>query len=403
MRRIVDLPLIIILMGIVSLMMFVPAGFAATTRDWLPARSFFYSGVLFALLTVLLGLATAGRRKVSLTRAYLTALVATFAFLPLMMAVPFNEAVPDTRFLNAYFEMVSSITTTGATLFEPDRLAPSVHLWRALAGWFGGYVMWVAAIAILAPLNLGGFEVISRGAVRDSGGLQRASSRVGRTTDSREILGRHALQLLPVYAGLTLALWFGLLVSGEAPLLAICHAMSTLATSGISPVSGAGGGQSGLAGEVLIFAFLVFGVSRTAFAPERGGWPLLRLPSDPEAQIGVLLVALIPSFLFLRHWIGAFEVAEEGDLTAAIGAFWGSAFTVLSFLTTTGFESGQWDTARDWSGLQTPGMILIGLALIGGGILLLRQTAILKPNRMKSHVIRAVMGVTGMFFTYGAV
>ena len=45
----------------------------------------------------------------------------------------------------------------------------------------------------------------------------------------------------------------------------------------------------------------------------------------------------------------------------------------------------------------------VTFAVIAGGLLLLRQTAILKPNRMKSHVIRAAMGITGMFFTYGAV
>ena len=43
-------------------------------------------------------------------------------------------------------------------------------------------------------------------------------------------------------------------------------------------------------------------------------------------------------------------------------------FTVLSFLTTTGFESADWEEARSWSGLGTPGLILMGLALIGGGV-----------------------------------
>ena len=54
-----------------------------------------------------------------------------------------------------------SITTTGLTLFEPDRLQNSVHLWRSTVGWLGGFFVWVTAIAILAPLNLGGFEVSS--------------------------------------------------------------------------------------------------------------------------------------------------------------------------------------------------------------------------------------------------
>ncbi|NNK78790.1 MAG: TrkH family potassium uptake protein, partial [Litoreibacter sp.] len=43
-------------------------------------------------------------------------------------------------------------------------------------------------------------------------------------------------------------------------------------------------------------------------------------------------------------------------------------FTVLSFLTTTGFISGGWAEARSWSGLPTPGLILAGLAIFGGGV-----------------------------------
>ena len=40
----------------------------------------------------------------------------------------------------------------------------------------------------------------------------------------------------------------------------------------------------------------------------------------------------------------------------------------MSFLTTTGFASAGWSEAQAWSGLQTPGLILMGLALIGGGV-----------------------------------
>jgi trk system potassium uptake protein TrkH len=72
--------------------------------------------------------------------------------------------------------------------------------------------------------------------------------------------------------------------------------------------------------------------------------------------------------LFLRHWVSAI-VEEEGESwLQAAQALWGGIFTVLSFLTTTGFESGSWDVAQDWSGLETPGLIFIGLSLIGGGV-----------------------------------
>ena len=59
--------------------------------------------------------------------------------------------------------MVSSLTTTGATLLPPvPDVSPSVHLWRAEVGWLGGFLAWVMAAAIFAPLNLGGYEVADR-------------------------------------------------------------------------------------------------------------------------------------------------------------------------------------------------------------------------------------------------
>ena len=144
--------------------------------------------------------------------------------------------------------MVSSLTTTGATLFDPARLPASVHLWRALVGWMGGFFMLVTAIAILAPLNLGGFEVLSPARRRPQGrDADRARSSPQPTPPSGCV--RYTLGLLPIYAGLTLVLWIGLLIAGDAPLVALCHAMSTLATSGISPVGGLSGPASGIAGR----------------------------------------------------------------------------------------------------------------------------------------------------------
>jgi trk system potassium uptake protein len=141
------------------------------------------------------------------------------------MALPMIEAVPDTTFANAWFEMISAFTTTGATVYDPARLPDAVHLWRAVVGWFGGFVTLLSAYAILAPLNLGGAEV-STGRVPGRGAL--GASQVTRTAEPTERLVRFALQLFPVYTALTLALWVGLLIAGDDGITALIHAMGTL-------------------------------------------------------------------------------------------------------------------------------------------------------------------------------
>jgi len=359
-------PLIVILMGIAGLLMYVPAAHAAAVRDWADARAFLYSGTLVLALTAMIGIATASVRPANEARSHLLALVTAFTALPAVLALPFYEAVGNTRFLNAYFEMVSSLTTTGATLFpDPGRLSGAEHLWRALVGWAGGFLVWTAAVAILAPLNLGGFEVLSQGAV---GRGATGTSQITRVADGATRLRRYAAGLAPIYGGLTLALAVLLLILGETPLVAVCHAMATLSTSGISPVGGDLSGRAGLGAEMLVLVFLVFAISRQTFTRDGVDDGRTRLFNDPEMRMGALCVLVVPAFLFLRHWVGAYEVAEQGDLAAGLQALWGAIFTVLSFLTTTGFESAAWDASRAWSGLETPGLMLMGLALVGGGV-----------------------------------
>lgn len=361
MRRVLQLPFFVILLGIGSLAMYVPALHGFAVRNYHASRIFFYAGTLFLLLTLLIAVATAANARARGARNQLLTLLGAYTLLPLLFAVPFVEAIRDTSYLNGWWEMVSSFTTTGATLYAPERLSGSLHLWRALVGWMGGFFVLLTAIAVLAPMNLGGFEVMSGSAMGQGG-------QMGQASDPGDRLGRYFGALFPTYAGLTLVLWVALLIAGDSPLVAACHAMSTLSTSGISPVGGMAGTRSGPEGEMLIFLFLIFALSRRLYPSGRTLRSGRGLLQDPELRMALLLVTLVPTLLFLRHWIGALEVDEVKDTVAAARALWGTVFTVLSFLTTTGFESVDWSEAQDWSGLATPGLILAGLAVIGGGV-----------------------------------
>ncbi len=364
--RVLSLPFAIILMGIGAFAMYIPAAHAAVIGDFETMRVFFQSANLFLILTIMLGIATSNRVIRRQGRSYLLSLLAAYGFLPLMLAVPFSFAIPDTSFFNAYVEMVSDLTTTGLTLFdEPDRLPASVHLWRALVGWMGGFLMLVAAVAILAPMNLGGYEVMSTSSV-GRGAVD--SAHVGGARDGSLRLQRYTVQIFPIYSGLTLFLWIILLMLGDTPLVAISHSMSVLSTSGISPIGGLGATGSGLWGEVVIFIALAFVITRQSAGVDSYGWGLIPRFSDREFQLAFLIVTAVSAMFFMRHWVGAVDVESSGNIKDAAKAAWGGIFTVLSFLSTTGFESTAWSDARDWSGFQTPGIILMGLALIGGGV-----------------------------------
>lgn len=358
------LPLMVILMAVVSASMVLPAIFAVMLDQHRISQPFFYGAILFGTLTVLIGLATYDYKPRNAARSRLTSLVAAYVILPAMMAVPMREAIGDVSFFNVYFEMLSSLTTTGASIFEVEgRLSDPLHLWRAIVGWMGGFFILLMGIAVMAPLNLGGFEVLRAGHQADSKTEQMIQS-----ADMSARLIRYCEKLLPLYIGATFILWLALILSGTRAFTALCIAMSTLSTSGIVPDEGTTTLSLGFAPEALIFLFLILAVTRQTFSDDYRIAYFKGLRLDRELRFAFWIVVALTMALFLRHWIGAFDVDEQANFGAGIAALWGALFTVFSFLTTTGFVSQEWETAQAWSALSTPGLIFAGLAILGGGV-----------------------------------
>ena len=388
MAVLVRLPLIVILAGVGALAMLVPGAYASALGDQRIATAFFLCAGLFSLLIGLIGLATINWPEAPRTRTVLLTMIGTMTLLPAMLAVPFLTAQPDTGFLNAWWEMVSSLTTTGATLYSGELLPDPLHLWRGLVGWLGGLFMLVAAVALLAPLHVGGFEIMTSPYGRNERferlprGAQPAfpqrhlsdpSYQTALASPTYRML-RASRLVVPIYAGLTLLVWVLLLTLGDEGLVALCRAMGTLSTSGISPTSGQAGQGSGRVGELVVFLFLIPALSRR-FWP--GGGELVASESwrsDPELRLAAGVVVLVAVILLLRHFIGAIDVAMPGarsfaeNLESALSSAWGALFNALSYLTTTGWNSVDWEIARNWSGVSSPGLLLAGLAMMGGGV-----------------------------------
>lgn len=358
-RRLLDLPFLVILLGTGCVAMVLPAAYAVVLGQFDVARAFFYSGCVLFVVMALIALATASHERRNREKGLLLSVVSGYFLLPLVLAVPLHQAVPAISFHAAWFEMVSCFTATGATVFDlPSTYADPIHLWRALIGWLGGFYSLLVITSVLAPLGLGGVELLSG---RKQGQLGLASHG-GRLADLSQRMFHFAVLLFPIYAGLTLVLWVGLLVAGDSAFVALCHAMGTLSTSGISPLSGLDAAQAGRVGEALIVVFFAFALSRRL-------WPVSGMTDrtipawrDPELGLAVCIVGAVTAVLLLRMFVVSVGDETLHTVYPTLSAVWAVAFTSLSFLTTTGFQSAALPD------LGMPGMLLMGLAMIGGGV-----------------------------------
>ena len=358
-RRLLDLPILVILMGVCAASMVLPAAHALVLGQFGVARAFFYSGFILLILTAMIAIATATYRARNTAHSQLVSLIAAYLILPIIVAVPVHQATADIGFGQAWFEMLSCFTTTGATIFDtPGEIAPSVHFWRAFVGWLGGLFTLVMLASVLAPLGLGGVELLG-GTARPAG---TSRGQITKHTEPSQRVIQVSAQLLPIYAGLTVALWIALLVAGDSALVALCHAMGTVSTSGISPLVGLGGTASGVVGEAAIFIFLGLAITRRLWPSAGIADRTLKIWQDPELRLAFGIVVFVTVVVVLRVSGQASQGEGLQTVSGVLRAIWGAAFTTVSFLTTTGYQSGF------WPGIGPPGLFLLGLAIIGGGV-----------------------------------
>lgn len=364
-RRLLDLPLLVLLLGLAGLAMFLPAGHAFVMRDHALARAFLYMGLLVLILAGLLGLARANATPRNVARNHLVSLALAYALLPPVLALPLiQRSAGGVSFDAASFEMLSAFTTTGARVLEGP-LKPSVELWRAFVGWLGGLFALVMVFSVLMPLNLGGVEVETG---RIPGRASPSTQQITRVADPSERMARFAGQIFPVYTGLTLLLWVLLFAAGQDGFVALCHAMSVLATSGISPLPPGQALPGAWLGELAIGLFLIFALSRRPMLRLIGQRSTTPLRRDPELNLAAILVGLAALGLFVVVLSGALGQGAGLSAGKALHALWALVFTCLSFLTTTGFVAAGWDEMLLWSGISSPDVVLWGLAVIGGGV-----------------------------------
>ncbi len=310
------------------------------------------------------------RHPLQAARSGLLALVIFYAAGPLIVAIPLAELLPGFGIVDAYFEMCSALTTTGASnIGDIEEVPNTILLWRSVCAGFGGFVSLVAALAIFAPLSIGGFEV-RHILDRPQEPVHHSRLAPDALMDRRETVERAiwaARVLGTPYCGMIVLCMLGLAAAGAPAFEALCYAFGAVSTTGFVVNPGGIAAYGSRAVElVLLFVIVPAAIGIAVHLQALRGRFRVYL-EDPECRYMTIAVSVIVAILFLRHWIGAIETRSTDEWQAGLSALWGTLFMAISYITTAGFESADWEGATAWSALRTPGITLVGLAIVGGG------------------------------------
>lgn len=271
--------------------------------------------------------------------------VAGWTVTPAFAAVPFAALAAPTGVTDAYFEAVSGLTTTGATVLggRLDDVPRAVVAWRAVLQWLGGLGTVVVAVMILAPLGIGGMELRRSPLARGD-----ATSLVGR-------LRQTGVQVMNVYAVLTV-LCFVLIWAGGVPGFdSFCLALSTVSTGGFLVREGSLAVYDAPISIAFVVLFMILGAASFAAMRAAGRGNIAEARADPEVSYLGASILIMGAALSLAVFAAGATSSE-----ALVDGF----FLAASFATTTGFLlSG----AEDLAGI--PPVLAMGVALIGGSTL----------------------------------
>ena len=299
--------------------------------------------------------------------------VLVWTVLPLFACLPFIVQL-DISVTDAYFEAVSGLTATGATVMSGlDTMPLSINFWRTFLHWIGGMGVVVLAVAILPLLGIGGRQMFKA----ETPGPMKETSLTPRIAETAKGLWRVYL-LLTVCCGL--ALWH----FGMEPWDAMMHAFSVMGLGGFSSKDASLGHFDSIEIELTVMFFaLLSGINYATHFLALRGLSLKPYRQDPEVPyfLGALAASILALTLYLLS-LGVFGSFGESLRYVAFHSI--SLATSLGFATT---DYGQWPFfAQLW--MLFLGSFIACSGSTGGGIKMIRAMILYK--QVYRELIRAM-------------
>jgi len=326
-----------ILQIILGVFMFIPIIFQFIYSEI--DSSFFGASIVTIIFGILFFLSNLDHdKKLTLQQAFLlTAL--SWLSIAIFGSLPFIFSDLNFSFVNAFFESMSGITTTGSTIISNlDEMPKSILLWRAILQWLGGIGIIIMAITLMPIMNVGGMQLF----------------KISNNDSSEKILPKSkeiALRLIYIYTSLTLLCGLTYKAFGMSFFDSLTHSMTTIATGGFSNYNESIGFFNSVSIEISAMIFIILGsLPFIAYIKFISGDKKIIFN---DVQIKTFFKIIIASIIILSIYL---FVSGAADLNLR-----SIFFNVISILTGTGYVNAEFDT---WGSFTL--ILFLGLMFIGG-------------------------------------
>jgi len=332
------------------------------------------SALFFAVMTA--ATRRSPRHALPIRASYLL-VVLSWVFASLLATLPFLLTGSIPRFVDAFFEVMSGFTTTGASILSDVQSLPrAILFWRSMTHWLGGMGIVVLTVALFPLLGIGGLRLMD--AESPGPTVDKVTPRVSST----------AKILWLLYLGFTVVEVVLLLLGGMDVFDAVTFTFGTMATGGFGVYNASVGHfrSAYIDWVITIFMFLA-GMNFTLYYRLlRGQWRTVVRDSELRAYSGI----------FVTFMVGiAINLLRRGT----ISNFWTSlrfaGFQVSSILTTTGFATTDFAAWPGFSQIALFVLMFIGgcAGSTGGGIKVVRLVTLFKHSLTEMKYMVSPHGV----------
>lgn len=281
--------------------------------------SFEKSFILSSILTIFFGclfLCTFFDKysKLSIREMYLTTTI-VWLVVCFFAALPFYFSPLNLSFTDAFFESMSGLTTTGASIFQNfEELSRGIILWISILQWIGGIGIIVIALGILPLLRIGGMQLFS---------MENSDKSKKNMPKTSQLI----LTMLYIYITYTVSCFLLLFLDQHNLFTSLIFALTTIPTGGFSPTVQSASELSAYSQWIIILFMFISGLPILIFY-SFSKQKLINIKNDIQIKTYIFTIIIISFLLYL--WLNTVYPTRSFFFILRQ-----SVFTVVSVLTST--------------------------------------------------------------------